>query len=166
MSRRAPTQRGRHRPPAEPHNARPRLTLLSEAQKAQVHGYALRILAETGVRVDSPGVLRFLEGKLGARAAADVLRLPSEVIEDAIRTAPKVIPVYDRLGNPIFRLGDDRLRFGIGVTALFYQDPLTDDVTPFTRRHMQDMVRLGSALPHYDVISTVGIVQDLSLIHI
>ena len=72
MSRRAPTQRGRHRPPAEPHNARPRLTLLSEAQKAQVHGYALRILAETGVRVDSPGVLRFLEGKLGARAAADV----------------------------------------------------------------------------------------------
>jgi trimethylamine--corrinoid protein Co-methyltransferase len=26
---------------------------------------------------------------------------------------------------------------------------------------MQDMVRLGNALPHYDVISTVGIVQDV-----
>ena len=161
MSRRGSPQRGRQRPTNETNNARPRLTLLSEEQKAQVHGYALRILAETGVRVDSPGVLRFLEGKLGAKASADVLRLPPEVVEEAIRSAPKVIEVFDRAGNSVFRLGDDRLRFGIGVTALFYQEPLTDDLTPFTRRHMQDMVRLGGALPHYDVISTVGIVQDV-----
>ena len=143
------------------HNTRPRLTLLSEEQKHQVHAYALSILARTGVRVDSPGVLRFLEGKLGTRAEADVLRLPAEVVEEAIRSAPKVIPVYDRLGNPVFRLGDDSLRFGIGVTALFYQDPMTDDLTPFTCGNMRDMVRLGSRLPHYDVISTVGIVQDV-----
>ena len=142
-------------------NTRPRLTLLSEEQKAQVHTYALAILGRTGVRVDSPGVLRFLEGKLGQRAEADVLRLPAEVVEDALRSAPKVIDVYDRPGNPVFRLGDDTLRFGIGVTALFYQDPLTDDLTPFSRGHMRDMVRLGSRLPHYDVISTVGIVQDV-----
>lgn len=160
MSRRASPRRDRP-PGAITNNALPRLALLSDEQKAQVHQYALHILARTGVRVDSPGVLRFLEGKLGAAARADVLRLPPEVVEDAIRSAPKVIPVYDRLGNLVFRLGDDRLRFGVGVTALFYQDPLTDDVTPFTRRHMQDMVRLGSALPHYDVISTVGIVQDV-----
>ena len=146
---------------ATANNALPRLTLLSEEQKAQVHQYALRILSRTGVRVDSPGVLRFLEQKLGTKAEADVLRLPTEVVEEAIHTAPKVIEVYDRIGNPVFRLGDDQLRFGIGVTALFYQDPLTDDLTPFTRRHMQYMVRLGSALPHYDVISTVGIVQDV-----
>jgi len=160
MSRRVSPRRDR---PATTtiNNAVPRLTLLSDEQKAQVHHYALRILARTGVRVDSPGVLRFLEGKLGAKARADVLHLPPEVVEEAIHAAPKVIPVYDRFGNPVFRLGDDQLRFGIGVTALFYQDPLTDDVTPFTRRHMQDMVRLGSALPHYDVISTVGIVQDV-----
>jgi len=161
MSRRSTSQRGRRPTADQPNNAIPRLTLLSEDQKAQVHAYALRVLAQTGVRVDSPGVLRFLEGKLGSRAEADVLRLPPEIIEEAIRSAPKVIEVYDRAGNLTFRLGDDRLRFGVGVTALFYQDPLTDDITPFTRRHMQDMVRLGGALPHYDVISTVGIVQDV-----
>ena len=160
MSRRTSPIRNRQ-VAATANNALPRLTLLSEEQKAQVHQYALRILSRTGVRVDSPGVLRFLEQKLGTKAEADVLRLPTEVVEEAIHTAPKVIEVYDRIGNPVFRLGDDELRFGIGVTALFYQDPLTDDLTPFTRRHMQDMVRVGSALPHYDVISTVGIVQDV-----
>jgi trimethylamine--corrinoid protein Co-methyltransferase len=46
------------------------------------------------------------------------------------------------------------------VTTLFYQDPQSDELTPFARRHMQDMVRLGSRLPRFDVISTVGIVQD------
>jgi trimethylamine--corrinoid protein Co-methyltransferase len=126
-----------------------------------VHGYALSILNRTGVRVDSPGVLRFLEGKLGVKAEDGILHLSTEIVEDAIRVAPKTIDVYDRLGNHVFKLGDDRLRFGIGVTALFYQDPLTDNLTPFTRRHMQDMVRLGGCLPHYDVISTVGIVQDV-----
>ena len=59
-----------------------------------------------------------------------------------------------------FRL-PGQTRFGIGVTALYYQDPATDDVTPFTRKHMDLMVRLGGALPSFDVISTVGIVQDV-----
>lgn len=161
MNRRRTGERGRRTAAQRIHNTRPRLTLLSEEQKEQVHRYALRILASTGVRVDSPGVLRFLEGVLGTRAEADVLRLPPERVEEAIRTAPKSFDVYDRRGNFVFKLGDDSLRFGVGVTALFYQDPLTDDVTPFTCANMRDMVRLGSHLPHYDVISTVGIVQDV-----
>jgi trimethylamine--corrinoid protein Co-methyltransferase len=163
MNRRRTGERGPRPKPHTTHNTRPRLTLLSEEQKHQVHHYALTLLERTGVRVDSPAVLLFLESKLGAKAEEDVLRLPAEVVEEAIRTAPKTIDIYDRLGNPVFKLGDDRLRFGIGVTALFYQDPLTDDVTPFTRGHMRDMVRLGSRLPHYDVISTVGIVQDVAV---
>ncbi|MGQ9600950.1 MAG: trimethylamine methyltransferase family protein [Anaerolineae bacterium] len=38
---------------------------------------------------------------------------------------------------------------------------MTDEIVTFTRKHMQDMVRLGSALSGFDVISTVGIVQDV-----
>ncbi len=161
MSRRRSAERNHRSIEPVINNTRPGLSLLSEEQKDQVHRYALSILGRTGIRVDSPGVLRFLEEKLGTRAEAGVLRLPAEVVDEAIRTAPKTIDVHDRLGNHIFRLGDDSLRFGIGVTALFYQDPLTDELTPFTCGNMQDMVRLGGRLPHYDVISTVGIVQDV-----
>ncbi len=46
-------------------NARPQLTLLNEEQIQQTHQYALRILSETGVRVDSPSVIEMLE-KIGA----------------------------------------------------------------------------------------------------
>jgi trimethylamine--corrinoid protein Co-methyltransferase len=58
-------------------------------------------------------------------------------------------------------LGEDRLRFGVGVTALFYQEPVNEKLELFTRKNFQDLVRLGSALPLYDVVSTVGIVRDV-----
>ncbi|MGW8250144.1 MAG: hypothetical protein ACWGO1_05845, partial [Anaerolineales bacterium] len=45
---------------------RPRLSLLDPGQIDQVHQYALRILSETGVRVDSAPVRELLKRKLGA----------------------------------------------------------------------------------------------------
>ena len=51
-------------------------------------------------------------------------------------------------------------RFGVGVTNLYYQDPLTEEVAPFSRKHMETSVRLGDRLPNYDLISTIGIIQD------
>ncbi|MFZ5818980.1 MAG: trimethylamine methyltransferase family protein [Chloroflexota bacterium] len=141
-------------------NVRPRLTLLGEEHIQQVHGYALRILSETGVRVDSPSAAEML-GKTGqARVQGRSVKLSPELVEAAIRSAPSTIQVYDRRGNPVFNLGDDRLRFGIGVTALYYQEPVNESLELFTRAHLRDLARLGSALPLYDVISTPGIVRD------
>jgi trimethylamine--corrinoid protein Co-methyltransferase len=49
----------------------------------------------------------------------------------------------------------------VGVTALFYQEPVNEKLELFTRKNFQDLVRLGSTLPLYDVVSTVGIVRDV-----
>jgi trimethylamine---corrinoid protein Co-methyltransferase len=148
-------------------NVRPQLKLLNEEQIQQVHDYALRILSETGVRVDSPSVAERL-GQTGperstAQSKGDgrIVKLSPELVESAIRSAPSTIQMYDRRGNPVFILGDDRLRFGVGVTALYYQEPVNENLELFTREHMRDLTRLGSALPLYDVISTPGIVRDV-----
>jgi len=45
-------------------NVRPQLKLMTEDQIQQTHHYTLRVLGETGVRVDSPSVLSLLERKL------------------------------------------------------------------------------------------------------
>lgn len=139
----------------------PTLTLLSEWQIAQVHDFSLRLLETVGVRVDSAPARQLLI-RAGGRVPGDERRLclPRELVEWALQVAPRQVEVYNRRGEFAFRLPGPA-RFGIGVTALYYQDPLTDAVTPFTRRHMAAMVRLGSALPSFDVISTVGIVQDV-----
>jgi trimethylamine--corrinoid protein Co-methyltransferase len=142
-------------------NACPQLKLLTEDQIQQVHKYALQILFETGVRVDSPSVVEMLRKTGQVKIQERRVRFSTEIVEQAIQSAPSVIQMYDRCGNPIFRLGDDSLRFGVGVTALYYQEPASDDLVPFTRDHMRAMTQLGNSLPHYDVISTPGIVHDV-----
>ena len=153
-------------------NVRPQLKLLNEEQIQQVHGYALRILSETGVRVDSPSVVEKLRktglaqlrperSRTESKGGGINVTLSPELVEGAIRSAPSTIQMYDRRGNPVFRLGEDRLRFGVGVTALYYQNPVDEGLELFTRGHIRDLTRLGGTLPLYDVISTPGIVRDV-----
>lgn len=145
-------------------NVRPKLTLLNEEQIREVHALTLRLLESVGVRVDSPSVLGMMKKRVGSSMVDDrTVRFPPHLVEWAIQAAPSQIQIYDRRGQPAFMIGgpQDRIRFGIGVTALYYQEPETDAPVLFERRHMRDMVRLGNKLPHYDVVSTVGVVRDV-----
>lgn len=140
--------------------ARPRLTLLSPGQIEAVHEASLRILGGRGVRVDSERARRiYAQG--GARVEGDRAYLARDLVEWGIRVSPPAIDIYNRRGEKAFGLGEDETRFGVGVTNLHYQDPMSDALLPFTRAHMVSGVRLSEALPNYDVISTLGVLRDL-----
>lgn len=141
---------------------RPTLTLLDPAHIEQIHEASLQILASVGVRVDSTPGRRLLARSSGVTVEGDRVRILPELVERALETVPSGIDIYDQRGQFRFRLGSGEARFGVGVTALYYQDPETDEVTPFERRHFRSMIRLGNVLPSFDVVSTVGIIQDLS----
>jgi trimethylamine--corrinoid protein Co-methyltransferase len=139
----------------------PKLTTLSPDQIQYIHERSLEILQRAGVRVDSPRARRLLADAQGVKwASEDRALLGPELVEWAIQAAPATVDLFDRRGQFCFHLGEDRTRFGIGVTNLYYQDPLSDAIEPFTRRHMALSVRLGERLPLYDVVSTIGVLQD------
>ena len=145
-----------------PDFAVPRLTLLTPEQIEAVHAAALKILAEAGLRVDSERarqVLSRLEGVSWPEPNRAVFA--PAAIQTALRSAPAVIDIYNRRGQLAFHLGADRTRFGVGVTNLYYEDPASGEILPFTRSSMQAAVRLGQALPGYDLISTVGVLKDV-----
>lgn len=145
-------------------NVRPQMRLLSESQREEIHEYTLTLLATTGVRVDSPLAVEMLTKRVGrSNVEGRTVRMTAELVEWAIKAAPRRIQIYDRRGNPQFQIGgeEDRARFGIGVTALFYQEPETDTPVEFQRKHMRDMVRVGNKLPLYDMVSTIGICRDV-----
>ena len=140
--------------------ARPRLALLDAAQREAVHEASLAILGGSGLRVDSPRA-RDIFAKGGARIEGDRVHVGRDLVDAAIESAPSEIGIFDRRGLPAFRLGDGQTRFGAGVTNLWFQDPITDELTPFSRADMGRCVRLCQALPNYDVISTLGVIRDL-----
>ena len=140
---------------------RPRLEVLGVGQAEQIHEYSLHLLSTAGIRVDSDRARRLFAKAGGASMIdGDRVRIPREVVDWALEKAPSAVEIYDRTANPAFRL-PGQARFGIGVTSLQYQDPDTDEVMLFARKHMELMVRLGGALPNYDAVSTVGIIQDV-----
>jgi len=141
----------------------PRLTVLSPGEIEEVHARSLEILATVGVRVDSPSARARLAGAAGGSAEDGRVRIPAELVDWALRAAPSEVSVFARTGEPAFKLGPagGGMRFGIGVTNLFYQDPLTDAAIPFCREHMASCARLGDALTGMDVVSTIGVLRDL-----
>ena len=140
---------------------RPILTVLDDEKILRVHDYSLQILSSVGVRVDSAPARELLGKAAGPDVVdGDRVYIPRELVHWALQTAPAMVKVYDRRGNLSFEL-PGQTRFGIGVTALYYQDPQTDHVTPFTQENMEQMVRMGGKLGSFDVISTVGVVQDV-----
>lgn len=139
----------------------PRLTVLTPDQIRFLHDNILQVLTNVGVRVDSPTARQVFARNPEAHVDGDRVLLEPELVEWAIHSSPQTINIYDRRGELRFTLGEDSTRFGIGVTNLYYQDPLTDDVTRFCRKHMALAVRLGNALPQFDVVSTIGVIQDL-----
>ena len=139
------------------------LNVLTEAQISQTHDMALTILEKTGVRVDDENARNIFKKKIGSTAGGNTVRIPREITQWAIASAPSRIDVLCRDGAPGFTLDSqktDRAIFGIGVTNLYYQDALTDKVVTFGRDHMVQATRLGDALDEFDTISTPGVIQD------
>jgi trimethylamine--corrinoid protein Co-methyltransferase len=141
---------------------RPLITVLNEQQIGQIHENSLHILATVGLEIESEKAVGIL-ASAGAEVDGSRVRIPTDLVGSALDAAPSSIDIYDRRGKPAFGIGNGaETRFGIGVTTLNYQDPLTDEITQFARKHMEIMVRLGESLSSFDVISTVGVVQDVA----
>ena len=146
----------------------PKLTLLNADDIQRVHEAAVTILEKTGIRVDDPGARRVFAAAVGAKTDRDRFHIPGEVVDWAIAATPAQVELYRRDGNSGFSvdsLNTERTVFGIGVTNLYYQEPLTDRVIPFERKHMAYATRLGDAMEEFDIVSTPGVIQNVDPIN-
>lgn len=140
----------------------PQLLVLTPSQAAAIHTRSLEVLSSVGVRVDADRARQLLTRAIGSQSTDDHrIRIPPEWVEWALEAAPSRLDLYDQRGQFAFCLGQSDTRFGIGVTTLYYQDPATDELEPFSRRHMETLVRLGDTLESFDVVSTVGVPCDV-----
>ncbi|MFC1965305.1 trimethylamine methyltransferase family protein, partial [Chloroflexota bacterium] len=85
--------------PLEIPTFQPRLNVLNREQAWAIHTAALEILGKTGFRMEHPGALAMLADAGAKVTNGDWVRLPAYVVEEALRSAPRQIALYDQKGN-------------------------------------------------------------------
>jgi trimethylamine--corrinoid protein Co-methyltransferase len=126
--------------------------MLSRSDIELIHESSLRVLADVGVRFQSARARALLAGG-GAHVDDDtqIVRLPRELVEQTLATAPRTILLAGRDPGRDCLLDHTRTFTtldGIGASVL---DHHTLEKRPSTTADLADAVRVADALPELDV---------------
>jgi len=140
------------------HYGSPQFRLLSDKQISEIQSASLNILERTGVAFDTcPPALEIL-----ADIGADItdskrVKIPSYLVEEAIRTTPKTFTLYNREGEVAFTLnGQTGSHFGGSDGGPHYPDPRTGKRRATHVQDINDIARLIDALPNIEWTMTAS----------
>jgi trimethylamine--corrinoid protein Co-methyltransferase len=134
------------------------LRVLDEDEVESIHSGALQVLSRTGIVLHDDDALTLLK-KAGCQVEREDrhVRIPAQVVEDALAQAPAVVTLYNRHGKEAMSLGAGPLhaRTSSGATGIF--DLESGERREPTRQDAADAVRLADALPHIHGVSTMAV---------
>jgi trimethylamine---corrinoid protein Co-methyltransferase len=148
-----------HDPQSRPGTGR--LTYLSEADKQAIYDAALDIIASIGMRVHHEGTRELLRDAGCTVSDTDLVCIPRELVEPARTTAPHMIEVYDRRGEPAMSLGERNSYFGTGSDLMSTYDLDTGEHRPSTLSDIARAARLCDALPNIDFVMSCAHPNDV-----
>jgi trimethylamine--corrinoid protein Co-methyltransferase len=124
--------------------------MLTQQQLSRIDKAARDLLEDPGVMMEDEEI-RGLLIKRGARDGSkpSVLRIPNELVDEALASAPKAAFLADRRGGGHTAAPDSESRFWTGA-AMSYLD--TDGFRRINRRELADFSRVIDTLPNVDVI--------------
>jgi trimethylamine--corrinoid protein Co-methyltransferase len=142
-------------------NGCPNFPFLSDAQGRRMHQACLEILERVGVRLFLEEAVELLK-KAGARVTdGNLVRVPANLVEKALATAPRQVTLYDRGGRPVMPVGGIRSFYGPGSDCLNIIDHRTGE----RRRPVVKDVEEGSVvcdfLPHVDYVMSMVLPSDV-----
>ncbi len=136
------------------------IKILTDDDIDQIHLSALSILWRIGIEVREDQAFRMLQ-KAGCPTNGMRVRIPTHLVENAIRLAPKTFTLYGR--DPNFKVPVEGRR-------VFYEPMIgrlnTLDLESGNRRHTTlqdvcDLVRLADALEHYTLLHSGAIMPHI-----
>jgi trimethylamine--corrinoid protein Co-methyltransferase len=138
---------------------------LSDDQLYLLHEAGLEIMARTGMRFyDQEAVDLFI--KAGAQVTdGNLVRIPPHLVEWALRTAPKSITIFDRLGRRAMILGGHHTYFGPGSDCLHIYDLDSRLRRLAVLEDVRRGVRLVDALANLDFVMSMYLPSDVPESH-
>ncbi len=157
------------------HFATPQFRLLSDSQLKALHHRTLEVLERVGVNFHCPEALELLRDAGANVSDSTRARIPSCLVEKALRTVPKTVTLYTREGEPAIVLNKSAgAHFGTVAGVQYYLDPHTRRPRLLRVQDIDNLARLADYLPNIEWVFTVdshrtlpGTITDkVSLLHV
>ena len=129
----------------------PQFHILSDKQIEELHFASLQILEKAGVAYECQEALEIL-GNAGVDISnPNSVKIPSYMVEQALRTAPKMVTLYSREGEPAIVLnGKTGSHFGSMPDCPDFLDPYTRQVRRCYIADIADTARVIDAMPNVE----------------
>ncbi len=133
---------------------------LSDLQVREIHYATLEILSQTGVEMQDPQGREILLDS-GAWESNGRVKLPENLVTDALARAPSRIPMHNRLGDLTMPLELGKVFFGPGSDTTFTLDVQTGKRRRTTAQDVENIARLCDGLDNIDFIMSMGNPSDV-----
>ena len=133
----------------------PRYRVLSDEKLHRLHEASVEILETIGHQVHSPEV-REMMGDAGCEVDGHLVKLPRQLLEDSIDSAPKRFTVYNRDGEEAVQIGGPDAYTSTGYTSLEFFDVDTGERRDYTLDDFRLVARVADALPNVDMVGQPG----------
>jgi trimethylamine--corrinoid protein Co-methyltransferase len=140
--------------------ASPFMSWVTTDQLERIHLASFEVLERTGTRVDNPKALKLLKDA-GCLVKGNDVRIPSSLVEECLKTAPKKITLGNRKGERKITLAKNRSYFGTGSDLPFIVDMETDVRRYATIGDVEKAIRILDSLEHYDFIMSYVAANDV-----
>lgn len=137
----------------------PHLKWVTDAQLEQIHNATLEVLERTGILVQNQKALTLLK-EAGCRVREDRVWIPTWLVEECLRLAPKRVAVANRLGERVMPLEKNRVYYGTGSDLPFAIDLDTGERRASTKKDVEEAAKVMDYLPNYDFIMSYAIATD------
>ncbi len=131
---------------------RPVLCFLSQEDQDQIYQAALRIISEIGMLVFQEEALTLLKNAGCSIEEEKLVKIPSTLVEHAVKTTPNNISVFDREGNPAMELGGYHSYFGTGSDLMYAVTAEGFERRLCSLADIRRAARVVDALPNLDFI--------------
>lgn len=127
--------------------------LLAETDVAEIEAASLQVLERTGIWVESDDALDiFADGNCEVDRESHVVRIPGEVVEEALAAAPSSFSLYRRNSDDHIVLGDGTVHFMTGGIGVTFTDRRTGEQRDGRKSDVVDACRLWDWCDNIEVM--------------
>lgn len=134
--------------------------VLTKEQRQTILEQAFRLLETNGISVFSEEAKKYYADN-GCTIDGNTVKIPTSLVKKCIGTAPSMIEMYDREGDPAMHVGGCNTYVGPGPTCPNFFDVYTGERRPAKKNDAAITARLADGLEHMDFVMSLVMISDM-----